>query len=147
MRPCCSTQPATTTCRCQPGYKSHLQYADAEYSGLSLKDARVATARREKPVPTLEQIRRTIALTPGQTEIDRRNRALMSFALLTGARDNVLASMKLRHVDPAAGSVFQDAREVNTKFSKSFTTSFFPVGGEARQIFDVWVKCLRKDKL
>jgi len=131
----------------QPGYKSQLQHSDAEYFDLSLKDARVATARREKPVPTLEQIRHTIALMPVQTEIERRNRALLAFALLTGARDSALASMKLKHVDLAAGSVFQDAREVQTKFSKSFTTYFFPVGGEARQIFDAWVNCLRQDKL
>ncbi|MCB2007895.1 MAG: site-specific integrase [Rhodoferax sp.] len=131
----------------QPGYKSKLQYSDAEYFGLSLKDARVATARREKPVPTLEQIRHTIALMPDQTEIERRNRALLAFALLTGARDSAIASMKLKHVDLTAGSVFQDAREVDTKFSKSFTTYFFPVGSEVRQIFNAWVSYLRHEKL
>ena len=98
-------------------------------------------------MPTLEQIRHTIALMPCQTEIERRNRALMAFALLTGARDSAIASMKLKHVDLAAGSVFQDAREVDTKFSKSFTTYFFPVGAEVRQIFDDWVNYLRQVKL
>ena len=39
----------------QPGYKSRLSYSDAEYFNLSEKDTRVATARREKPFPTLEQ--------------------------------------------------------------------------------------------
>ncbi|MDP1647855.1 MAG: tyrosine-type recombinase/integrase [Rubrivivax sp.] len=130
----------------RPGYKS-LQYSYAEYFNLSEKDTRVATARRERPAPTLEQIRHTIALMPGQTEIERRNRALMAFALLTGARDSAIASMKLKHVDLAAGSVFQDAREVDTKFSKSFTTYFFPVGSEVRQIFDAWVSYLRQEKL
>jgi len=131
----------------QPGYKSRLQYSDAEYFSLSLKDSRVATARREKPVPTLEQIRHTIALMPGQTEIDCRNRALMSFALLTGARDSAIASMKLKHVDLVAGSVFQDAREVETKFSKTFPTYFMNVGDDVRQIFDAWVTYLRQEKL
>jgi len=46
-----------------------------------------------------------------------------------------------------AGSVFQDAREVDTTFSKSFTTYFFPVGGEARQVFDAGVNYLRREKL
>ena len=63
----------------RPGYKS-LQDSDAKYFNLSEKDTRVATARRERPVPTLEQIRHTIALMPGQTEIERRNRALTAFA-------------------------------------------------------------------
>lgn len=66
----------------------------------------------------------------------------MAFALLTGARDSALASMKLKHVDLTAGSVFQDAREVDTKF-----TYFVPVGGETRQIVDAWVTYLRREKL
>ena len=55
--------------------------------------------------------------------------------------------MKLKHVDLAAGSVFQDAREVKTKFSKTFTTFFFPVGAEVRQIVDDWVLYLRRELL
>jgi integrase len=127
----------------KPGYKSRLQYSDAEYFNLSEKDTRVATARRERAAPTLEQVKHAIALMPGVTDIERRDRALVAFTLLTGARDSALASMKLKHVDLAAGSVFQDAREVNTKFSKSFTTYFFPVGSEVRQIFDAWINYLR----
>lgn len=49
--------------------------------------------------------------------------------------------------DLMAGSVFQDARQVNTKFSKTFTTYFFPVGDEIRAIVDEWVNYLRNDKL
>jgi integrase/recombinase XerD len=37
--------------------------------------------------------------------------------------------MKLKHVDLITNSVFQDARDVKTKFSKTFST-FFPVGEE-----------------
>ena len=117
----------------KPGYKSRLQYSDAEYFNLSEKDTRVATARRERAAPTLEQVKHTIALMSGITDIERRDRALMAFTLMTGARDGALASMKLKHVDLAAGSVFQDARDVQTKFSKSFTTYFFNVGNDVRQ--------------
>jgi len=35
---------------------------------------------------------------------------------------------QVKHVNLAAGCVEQDAREVKTKFSKSFATYFFPVG-------------------
>lgn len=131
----------------QPGYRSRLLFSDAEYFNLSDKDARVATARRQRPVPTVEQILHVIACMPSRTEVERRNRALVAFTLLTGARDSALASMKLKHVDLGAGSVFQDAREVQTKFSKSFTTYFFPVGGDARRIVDEWVDYLRREKL
>ena len=131
----------------QPGYRSKLRYSDAECFNLSDKDSRVAKARRERAAPTLEQVKHVIASMPHSTDIERRNRALLAFALLTGARDSAIASMKLKHVDLAASSVFQDAREVDTKFSKSFTTYFFPVGGEVRQIFDAWVNHLRQEKL
>lgn len=131
----------------QPGYKSRLRYSDADYFNLSDKDARVATARREKKFPTLEQVKHVIARMPKDSEIERRNRALVAFTLLTGARDSAIASMKLKHVDLAAGSVYQDAREVKTKFSKTFTTFFFPVGEEIQQIVADWVTYLRQDKL
>lgn len=131
----------------QPGYRSKLRYTDAEYFSYSDKDSRVAKARRTRPVPTLEQVKHALATMPSSSAVERRNRALLAFALLTGARDGALASMKLKHVDLAAGSVFQDAREVKTKSSKTFTTFFFPVGADVRQIVDDWVNYLRRDLL
>ncbi|MBA3614312.1 MAG: site-specific integrase, partial [Nitrospirales bacterium] len=130
----------------QPGFKFCLSYSDAEYFNLSEKDTRVANARREKPVPTVEQITHVIAVMPNGSEIERRNRALIAFTLLTGARDSAIASIKLKHVDVGAGSVFQDAREVRTKFSKTFTTYFFPVGDEIRRIVADWVRYLKEEK-
>ena len=61
-------------------------------------------------------------MMPFNSDIERRNRALIAFTLLTGARDSAIASGKLKHVDLVAGCVFQDAREVRSKFSKTFTT-------------------------
>jgi integrase len=131
----------------QPGYKSRLQYSDAEYFNLSAKETRVATARREQKAPTLEQVRHVISTMPTETEIERRNRALVAFTILTGARDSAIASMKLKHVDLVANRVDQDAREVNTKFSKTFNTFFFPVGDDIRNIVSEWVSYLRQIKL
>jgi len=131
----------------QPGYKSHFEYTDAQYFNLSEKDARVATAKREQRVPTLEQIKHVIQTMPNITEIERRNRALIAFTLLTGARDSAIASMKLKHIDLIAGRVHQDAREVKTKFSKTFVTYFFPVGDEVLKIVTDWVGYLRNEKL
>jgi integrase len=131
----------------QPGYKSRIQYVDAEYFNLSEKDVRVATAKRQQRVPTLEQIKHVINTMPAGTEIERRNRALVAFTLLTGTRDRAIASLKLKHLDLIAGCVNQDAREVRTKFSKSFTTFFFPVGEEVLAIVSEWVSYLRDEKL
>jgi integrase len=131
----------------QPGYKSRLQYSDADYFNLSEKDVRVATARREQIGPTVEQVKHVIALMPADSAIQRRDRALVAFTLLTGARDSAIASMKLKHVNLVAGCVAQDAREVRTKFSKTFTTYFFPVGAEIVQIVADWVALLREEML
>lgn len=131
----------------QPGYKSRFQYSDADYFNLSDKDTRIATAQREQRVPTLEQVKHVLQTMPTKTEIERRNRALIAFTLLTGARDSAIASMKLKHVDLTANSVYQDAREVKTKFSKTFNTFFFPVGDEIRRIVAEWVGYLREGLL
>ena len=87
----------------QPGYKSRIQYSDAEYFNLSDKDTRIATAKRHQKASTMEQIKHVISTMPTDTEIERRNRALVAFTLLTSARDSAIASMKLKHVDLIAG--------------------------------------------
>lgn len=127
----------------QPGYKSRLRYSDADYFNLSEKDVRIAKAARVKPFPSLEQIHHVLSVMPTGTAIDLRNRALVAFAILTGARDGALASFKLKHVNLAQGRVDQDARDVRTKASKTFSTWFFPVGGEALAIVEHWCTYLR----
>lgn len=129
----------------QPGFKSRIAYADADYFNLSEKEVRIAKASRMKPVPTLEQVRRVLATMPAETNIQLRNRSLIAFTMLTGARDGALASLRLKHVNLDDGYVEQDARDVKTKASKSFTTWFFPVGGDALTVFTAWCEHLRKE--
>lgn len=131
----------------QSGYKSGFSYSDAEYFNLSEKDARVASSKRPTRVPTVEQIKQVLAVMPVETDIDLRNRALIAFTLLTGTRDSATASLKLGHVNVAEGYLFQDARDVNVKNSKTFTTYFFQIDEEITQIFLDWVSRLREDLL
>lgn len=131
----------------RPGYKSRLSYADADYFNLAETEVRIAKAVRIKSFPTLEQIHHVLATMPTGTDIEKRNRALIAFAILTGARDGALASFKLKHVDLAQSRVDQDARDVRTKASKTFSTWFFPVGGEALTIFRDWCNHLRSGLL
>jgi len=131
----------------KPGYKSCISHADAEYFNLSEKETRVATAHRGKHSPTIEQILHVLESMPVKCDVEKRNRALIAFTLLTGARDGATASFKLKHIDLVAGKIEQDAREVNTKRSKTFTTCFFPVGDVVREIVVDWVNFLRNEKL
>lgn len=131
----------------QQGFRGKIKYTDGDYFNLSEKETRIATAKRSRPVPTMEQLHHTLDCMPADTEIQRRDRAVFAFTLLTGARDSATASFKLKHVDIDRGFVLQDAREVKTKFSKTFVTDFFPVGGNALAILTDWVQHLRSTRL
>lgn len=129
------------------GYRSKLTYADAEYFNPSAADSRVARAVRQRPVPTVEQILSVLRAMPATTEIELRDRAVIAFTLLSGARDSAIASMKIKHVDLERRTVFQDAREVRTKNAKTFTSWFFPLGDEVEAIVTDWIRFLTTEKL
>jgi integrase/recombinase XerD len=98
-------------------------------------------------VPSIEQIMHVLENMPKSTDIEKRNRALIAFTLLTGARDSAIASFKIKHVNLIEESVYQDAREVKTKFSKTFTTYFFPVGEIPLSIIKEWIEHLTQELL
>jgi integrase len=129
----------------EPGFKSHIHYRDADYFNLSDKDVAIARAPREKRVPSLDQVRRALRVMPADTAIQRRDRALFAFAIITGARIGALGSFRLKHVDLAAGFVNQDARLVRTKGSKSFITYFMPVDDDAPKIVADWIRELTQE--
>ncbi len=131
----------------QSGYKSRIRHSDADYFNMDANGARVASAVREKPYPSMEMARHAFSYMPEATEIDRRNKALFAFFMLTGARDGAVASLRLKHINMIDGCVYQDAREVKTKNSKTFTTYFLPVDPEYLACFSAWVEGLKTEKL
>jgi integrase/recombinase XerD len=131
----------------QTGYKSRLRYSDAEYFNNNAKDARAAHAQRPAVFPSMEQCTHAFRLMPCATPIERRNKALFAFLMITGARDGAIASLRIKHIDLAQGCVFQDGRDVKTKFSKTFQTFFVQVGGDYEKTFIDWVEYLKNDLL
>ncbi|MCZ4347328.1 site-specific integrase [Devosia neptuniae] len=131
----------------QPGYKSKITYSDADYFNTSANDARIAGASRQRPVPSIEQILHALLAMPIETILQRRDRAVFAFALLSGARDDAIASLSLRHINLARRTVDQDARTVRTKARKSFVSGFFPVGAEFEQIVADWINELTDTQL
>lgn len=131
----------------RPGYEKNIKYSDTDYFKLSKNDTHIAMAHRVKLWPTLEQVKHVISSMPSNSVIERRDRAIVAFALLTAARVNAIKSMKLEHIDLQAGCFHQDARIVETKFGKTFTTFFFPVGDEILEIVVDWVRYLREELL
>jgi integrase len=130
----------------QPGYASKIKYADAEYFSAPDNLSRIATARRFKPCPTLAQVRAMLDAMPTATEVEKRDQALIAFAILSGARDGAIISFRLKHIDFERNQIEHDARDVRTKRAKTSTTWFFPVGDDIRQIVVDWVAYLRDRK-
>ena len=131
----------------QPGYKKCFSFGDWQYFSPSGITASVAKAHRPRGAPTLAQVRHVIQSMPSQNEIERRDRALIAFVIVTGVRCTALTSLKLRHVDIERRVLFQDARVVKTKFRKTFETWFFPVGQELEALVIDWARFLIEEKL
>jgi integrase len=131
----------------QQGFKSRIRHSDADYFNMDAKGARVASAVRETPYPSMEMARHAFSYMPVDTEVDRRNKALFAFLMLTGARDGAVASLRLKHINMIDGCVYQDAREVKTKNSKTITTYFLPVDAGYLECFAVWMAYLKTTAL
>jgi len=99
-----------------------------------------------RQIASIEHIRCVLDSTPAASDVQKRDRALIAFTLLTGARDNALASKSIKHVGLARRTVFQDARDVPTKNRKTFTTWFFPVGADVEAIVSDWISWLESEK-
>ena len=75
---------------------------------------------------------------PAGSVLERRNRAVVAYAVVTGARVAALASFRLCDINLDESFVDQDARHVKTKFSKTFRTFLMPVSDLAMTIAKEW---------
>jgi integrase len=132
---------------CKPGYKAKLRATDTNYLNLSENESRAAKEPRFKTFPTVEQIRAVVRAMPAESDVEKRDRALIAMTILTGARDSALASLRLKHIDLERQLVMQDPREVRTKRRKRIDTYFFPMGEDFEVIVVEWVRYLRDQKL
>jgi integrase len=130
----------------QNGYKRKIHVPDTAYFNLSDKDIQTAHAPAHKKIPTINQIECVIKNMPAGTEIEKRNRALIAFLVLTGVRVNAAISLKLKHVFVDEGYIEQDPNEVKTKFGKKIVTYFFPVDELFKNIFVDWINFLKTEK-
>jgi integrase len=133
----------------QPGFKSKIHVPDIEYFSPSNKDLAMAKSSKLRDFPSLEQVQAVIRAMPSETVIERRNRALVAFVMLTGIRDRALVSPSLRHVDLSKSPplVRQEPDRVHTKFAKSINTYFFPLGDDLKEIVAHWIDELQKNHL
>lgn len=127
----------------QPGYKSRIKFSDIAYFELPLRDGRVAAARREQPTPMLDQVLNVIRAMPSNTDIEKRDRALMTCMILTGIRVGAVTSLRLRHVRADRLGIDQDGADMKVKFGKTFTSYFFSVGDDILAMFFDYIDHVR----
>ena len=127
----------------QPGYKSKISRSDIEFLSPDRKSEAARRTSCWKPHPSPSQVLQLLRGIPHLTVLQRRDRALVAFLFLSGSREGAAITLRLGHIDLVNACVHFDARMVNTKFGKSFTTAFFPFGEDCEQIVRDWILELR----
>jgi integrase len=129
------------------GFKRVLSYSDVEYFNNNRNDARAAHAQRPVEFPSTQAAYHAFQGMSEQAEMQRRDKAIFAFLMITGARDGAVASLRLKHINLVDGFVYQDGREVRTKGRKTIKTWFFPMHPDYLACFTAWVNYLRNDKM
>lgn len=130
----------------KPGYKSRIAWSDADYYRLSRKEERVASTHRDPIYPLLDQTLIAFRSMPNDTELQRRDRGIVAFFMMTGARVTATSTLKLKRVDLVNKTVLQDARDVDTKGAKTFLTAFYIPAQDVWDAFADWVDYLYTEK-
>lgn len=130
----------------KPGYKSRVGWSDANYYRLSRKDERVASAHRDPIYPILKQAIKVFRAMPSDTELQRRDRAIFAFLMMTGARVKATTTLRLRRINLEDQTVSQDTRDVETKGAKTFRTAFYIAAPDVWEAFRDWVVYLYDEK-
>ena len=128
--------------------KSKINVTHIGFLNLSKKESRIATRVRTIDTPTYEEVLQVLEHIKGETEVEKRDRALIAFTLLTGARISAIASLRMKNFDKRRLILEQDpASGVKTKFSKSIVTALFPLPDEKPLAFFLeWYVYLDKER-
>jgi integrase/recombinase XerD len=122
-----------------PQYVKRIDGRGIDYLRLSDNEERAGRATREKIPPTVEEFHRVLETMPHGSDVEKRDRAIIAFALMTGVRDGALISLKHKDVDLEQREVWQDPKHVNTKYRKGITSQFIPIDPLAEKIVLEWL--------
>ena len=105
-----------------------ISKTDIDFLRLSKKDARIATSGTTRAMPTFEEAKKIIVSIQIKNDIDMRDRAILSLALITGMRISAIATLKMKNFDRENKLVDQNPGDgVKTKSAKKILTTFFPI--------------------
>lgn len=128
----------------QPNYNK-LNKNEIEFLRLSKGDARIARQGTTKQIPTFEEARAIIENIEIKNEIDKRDRAVLCLALITGMRISAIITLRMKNFDLENKQIDQNPADgVKTKNSKRILTTFFPIGWEEpEKYFLEWYEYLK----
>lgn len=130
----------------QSGYRSRITLDAVSYLTLDRKSIREASSVRPQRYPSLEQVKSLVQSIEPLTDIDKRDRALIAFLLVTGIRYGALCSLSLECFDTDTLVVYQDPRSgVHTKGGKLIITRILPFDKELVKIVIGWFNHLVKE--
>lgn len=127
----------------ESGYKKQINMNDISYFSLSIKEQRASKAPRSKNYPKSDQVIAVIKKMPVDSEIQQRDRAILTMLLLTGIRVDALRTLKIKHVDLKKLKVFQNPNDVSTKFSKYIEANFIVFDEVLVGIIKDWIDWLQ----
>ncbi len=132
----------------QASYKSRINQTAIDYFNLTRKEVREATQPKSIQCPTLEEIKKVIENIGGKSEIEMRDKALISLILLTGARISAIISLPMRSFDKEKLTIDQDPKlGVATKFSKRIVSALITFSyKEPLNYFLEWFDYLERQK-
>ncbi|MBL4694551.1 tyrosine-type recombinase/integrase [Candidatus Gracilibacteria bacterium] len=132
----------------QPNYKSKISQIVIEHLSLSKKETRIAIQPNKREIPSIEEVIKVIEAIQIKNDVDKRDRALICFTLLTGARISAIISLPILAFDIDTLTVDQNPKNgVKTKFSKRIVTTFFPIDyAPALKHFLEWYTYLKQVK-
>ncbi|MFZ1684778.1 MAG: tyrosine-type recombinase/integrase [Candidatus Zixiibacteriota bacterium] len=132
----------------QPGRSSKAITVALSYLSVERKTVMEASSPGRRDVPTLAYIQKLANSISISTELDRRDRALISFLLLSGARTSAVATLPLGCFDTESLMVYQDPKQgVKTKNGKYIPTRLFVADRTLLGYVLEWVDFLRREKL
>ena len=132
----------------QPGFKSKISLDAVSYLCLDKKKVKALSAPRLVEYPSLEYVKSLTDSIVIKTEIDRRDRALIAFLLLSAMRDRAVATLPIGCCDPECGRITQDPKVgVETKFGKVMQTYMFRFDDALLGYVAEWHDFLTREKL
>ena len=103
-------------------------WGTCHYLRLSKNETREAVQTRKRDIPSVEEVKKAIESIGDKNDIDKRDRALISLAYLSGIRISALMSLPIKSFDKNNLIVDQDpAFGVKTKLRKRITTALIPL--------------------